>query len=166
MKRYNIYDDRGSRKGEIREEEYGKEGMNIYDERGSKIGEVKPHYSVSDSSGAGCGTTIAIIISIMFEIGWLLYGDWLTKLMVILLQGADVLSCVIYRKKSVDYEYLAIVPVIISVLIKITIMVIITLFKGSEGILAVIFANVLVSLPVATINFVINIKSDIKNDKY
>lgn len=166
MGKYDIYDDKGSRKGEIRDNEFGRKGMDIFDDRGSKIGEIKPHYSVSDSSGAGCGITIAIIISIMFEIGLIIYGDLITKLMVILFQGADVLSCVICHKKSGDYEYLAIVPVIISVLVKIAIMVIITLFNGSEGILAVIFGNILVSLPVATINFVINIIASIKHDKY
>lgn len=68
MKRYDVYDEKGSRKGEIRDEECGREGANIYDERGNKIGEIKPDDSMSGSSGAGGCVLILVGLSLVIAI--------------------------------------------------------------------------------------------------
>ena len=163
MGKYDIYDDKGSRKGEIRDNEFGREGMDIFDDRGSKIGEIKPHYSVSDSSGGGCALILVGSLLILLIIATpIVYFKQLAEdkdPMMIVHFIAEVIACVVcvtkLRKMDGGFINDFIISMIITGIVGLLVMIVEMIIMGQLSLFIAIFLSILCCVPFALISSLI-----------
>ena len=132
----------------------------IYDDRASKKGEIRPRYSGGSGGGGGC---LIIPIAIIIEIAMVISLGVIFQLPDVL---SIVISYIVCKRKYVEINYdkkgenIFIIPVFISFLIKSVIFII--AFSCSDGrgftfynLLCGLGVSFITSFPIALVGFMI-----------